>query len=78
MRKLICFVFLFHLFAHARADELKPLPLVMWHGMGDSCCNPNTMGYFKSLIEENVDGIYVHSIQIGNNMFEVSNIMNIM
>ena len=30
------------------------------------------MGYIKNLIEKNVPGIYVRSLQIGNNMAEVS------
>merc|ERR1711936_1527195 len=35
-------------------------PVVMWHGMGDSCCNPLSMGSIKRLIEE----------QVGNNVAE--------
>lgn len=46
------------------------LPLVMWHGMGDSCCNPLSLGAIQSLIEKHVEGIYVHSLQIGSNFAE--------
>ncbi|KAK2155923.1 hypothetical protein LSH36_227g06063 [Paralvinella palmiformis] len=46
------------------------LPLVIWHGMGDSCCNPLSMGSIKSLIEKHVPGIYVRSLMIGNNIVE--------
>ncbi|CAL8294961.1 unnamed protein product [Boreogadus saida] len=46
------------------------LPLVMWHGMGDSCCNPLSMGAIKKMIEDDVPGIYVLSLRIGNNIVE--------
>ncbi len=49
----------------------RPVPVVIWHGMGDSCCNPNTIGQFKRLIEENIKNVYVYSIQIGNTVFDV-------
>ncbi|CAM4578798.1 palmitoyl-protein thioesterase 1 [Lepidochelys kempii] len=47
-----------------------PVPLVMWHGMGDSCCNPGSMGYIKKIVENKIPGIYVLSLQIGNNLVE--------
>ena len=28
-----------------------PVPVVIWHGMGDSCCNPLSMGRIKEVIE---------------------------
>ncbi|KAK6194927.1 hypothetical protein SNE40_000457 [Patella caerulea] len=46
-----------------------PLPVVIWHGIGDSCCGRN-MGSIKSLIEEQVQGIYVKSLEIGNSTTE--------
>jgi len=45
-------------------------PVVLWHGMGDTCCDPLSMGYIKRTIEENLPGIYVHSLMIGNNVIE--------
>jgi len=46
-------------------------PVVMWHGMGDSCCNPLSMGSIKRLIEEQVGNhVYVKSLEIGNNVAE--------
>ncbi|XP_072836128.2 palmitoyl-protein thioesterase 1 [Pogona vitticeps] len=47
-----------------------PLPLVIWHGMGDSCCNPMSMGYIKELVEKKVPGIYVLSLEIGRSLIE--------
>ncbi|CAB1351188.1 unnamed protein product [Coregonus sp. 'balchen'] len=41
------------------------LPLVLWHGMGDSCCNPLSMGSIKKMIEETIPGIDVLSLMIG-------------
>ena len=36
--------------------------MVIWHGMGDSCCNPLSMGRIKQVIEETT-GAYVVSLQ---------------
>ncbi|XP_061110760.1 palmitoyl-protein thioesterase 1-like isoform X2 [Conger conger] len=46
------------------------IPLVMWHGMGDSCCNPISMGSIKKMVEEEVPGIYVRSLMIGETILE--------
>jgi len=47
-----------------------PRPVVLWHGMGDTCCDPLSMGYIKRVIEEQIPGIHVHSLMIGNNVIE--------
>ncbi|CAB3380702.1 Hypothetical predicted protein [Cloeon dipterum] len=52
----------------ALADQ--PTPIVLWHGMGDSCCNPYSLGYFAKELEEDIPGVYVHSLRIGNNFAE--------
>ena len=54
----------------ALSEASDPVPLVLWHGMGDTCCNPLSMGRIKSQIEEKVKGIYVFSIQIGSNFVD--------
>uniref|UniRef100_A0AAY4CGR1 Palmitoyl-protein thioesterase 1 n=1 Tax=Denticeps clupeoides TaxID=299321 RepID=A0AAY4CGR1_9TELE len=46
------------------------LPLVLWHGMGDSCCNPLSMGSIKKMVEEDVPGIYVLSLMIGKSVVQ--------
>ncbi|GAU99482.1 hypothetical protein RvY_10480-3 [Ramazzottius varieornatus] len=43
-----------------------PTPIVMWHGMGDSCC-ARGIGGIQKMIEANISGVFVHSIQIGKN-----------
>ncbi|KAI1721864.1 palmitoyl protein thioesterase domain-containing protein [Ditylenchus destructor] len=47
-----------------------PTPIVLWHGMGDSCCNPLSMGYVKKLLKTHIPGVYVKSLMIGNNVIE--------
>ncbi|KAI6647000.1 hypothetical protein LOD99_8999 [Oopsacas minuta] len=46
------------------------VPLVIWHGMGDSCCNPLSIGRIIVDIKHMAPGIYVHSLQIGNDIVE--------
>lgn len=46
-------------------------PVVLWHGMGDSCCNPMSLGSIVKLIEQNITpSPYVHSLRIGSNVAE--------
>ncbi|KAL3877439.1 hypothetical protein ACJMK2_035145 [Sinanodonta woodiana] len=61
------FVFLLTVIPHANGS---PVPVVIWHGMGDSCCNPFSMGHIKKLIQESIQGIYVLSLKIGNSVVE--------
>ncbi|GFH16725.1 palmitoyl protein thioesterase [Haematococcus lacustris] len=41
------------------------LPVVLWHGMGDSCCASYSIGAIKAEIEQQL-GVYVHSIATGS------------
>jgi palmitoyl-protein thioesterase len=34
--------------------DSAPLPVVLWHGMGDSCCSLGSIGSVKKLIEDNL------------------------
>ncbi|XP_076801328.1 palmitoyl-protein thioesterase 1-like [Clavelina lepadiformis] len=43
-----------------------PTPLVIWHGMGDSCCNPFSMGSIIRMVEAQIPGIYTLSLKIGD------------
>ncbi|KAM3934194.1 palmitoyl-protein thioesterase 1 [Leptodactylus fuscus] len=73
MEKLRLAVFLFGVLV-VLGDSVKglggPLPLVIWHGMGDSCCNPLSMGAIKKMVEQKIPGIYVLSLKVGNNIVE--------
>ncbi|KAL3082604.1 hypothetical protein niasHT_038193 [Heterodera trifolii] len=52
----------------ARAEG--PVPVVLWHGMGDSCCNPYSMGFIRKLILTNLPRAYVLSLQLGSSVAE--------
>ena len=41
-------------------------PIVLWHGMGDSCCNPKSLGHVVSILKDKLPGVYVKSIQTGD------------
>ncbi|KAJ2695763.1 hypothetical protein H4R19_005814 [Coemansia spiralis] len=43
-----------------------PTPVVLWHGMGDTCCNNSTMGAIVRIIEDELPGVYVHSVKVGS------------
>lgn len=51
--------------ARVRDDGAKALPVVLWHGMGDSCCAAGGMGAVKQAIEDKL-GVFVHSIATGD------------
>ncbi|KAI9323209.1 palmitoyl-protein thioesterase 1 [Dichotomocladium elegans] len=54
-----------------RSIEAKAyLPVVLWHGMGDNCCNPESMGRVVDLIQALLPGTFVHSIRVGENVKE--------
>ncbi|KAL4235808.1 Palmitoyl-protein thioesterase 1 [Mactra antiquata] len=63
---------LFAIFAFVASANAQgsPVPVVIWHGMGDSCCNPLSMGSIKRLIEKEVKKVYVRSLEIGSSIEE--------
>eukprot|EP00090_Calanus_glacialis_P001930 TRINITY_DN11436_c0_g1_i1.p1 TRINITY_DN11436_c0_g1~~TRINITY_DN11436_c0_g1_i1.p1 ORF type:complete len:310 (-),score=86.91 TRINITY_DN11436_c0_g1_i1:27-929(-) len=46
-------------------NKATPVPVVLWHGMGDSAAG---MTGIESILKENIDGVYVHRIMIGGNI----------
>jgi len=48
----------------------EPIPIVMWHGMGDCCCNPLSMGSVQKYLEERIPGVHVHSLMLGDNVVQ--------
>ncbi|KAJ8713596.1 hypothetical protein PYW07_013966 [Mythimna separata] len=47
-----------------------PTPIVLWHGMGDTCCVSFSLGGIKIFLEKQIPGVYVDSLQIGNSTIE--------
>lgn len=61
-------------------DDNPTIPVVLWHGMGDTCCGSGSIGGFKKFLEGNIKGLYVLSLEIGDNLlkdFENSYLMNV-
>ncbi|CAG4947089.1 unnamed protein product [Parnassius apollo] len=48
----------------------NPTPIVLWHGMGDTCCVDFSLGSFKLFLEKEIPGVYVNSLRIGNSTIE--------
>ncbi|XP_023229524.1 palmitoyl-protein thioesterase 1-like [Centruroides sculpturatus] len=64
------FLYLCLAFETNEITSINAPPIVLWHGMGDSCCNPLSMGEVKGFLEKNIPNVYVYSIKIGENMFQ--------
>merc|ERR1712168_1000902 len=47
------------------SDKAAPVPVVLWHGMGDSAAG---MKGIESILKDNIEGVYVHRIMIGSNI----------
>jgi len=50
--------------SHATVNS--SLPLVLWHGMGDSCCAEGSVSPIMQLIQSHLPSIHMHSIMIGD------------
>ncbi|CAG0882545.1 unnamed protein product [Cyprideis torosa] len=48
----------------------SPTPVVLWHGMGDTCCNPLSLGSLMDMIGKEIPGIYQLSLRFGDNFVE--------
>ncbi|CAG0912437.1 unnamed protein product [Notodromas monacha] len=46
------------------------VPIVIWHGLGDSCCNPLSMGGVVRMLKRHVPDAYILSMRIGSNIAE--------
>ncbi|XP_067640056.1 palmitoyl-protein thioesterase 1 [Eurosta solidaginis] len=60
--------FLLFSICYGACASLGALPVVLWHGMGDSCCFPFSMGAIKKLIQKELNGTYVRSLKIGGSI----------
>uniref|UniRef100_A0A7S1WZU8 Palmitoyl-protein thioesterase 1 n=2 Tax=Tetraselmis chuii TaxID=63592 RepID=A0A7S1WZU8_9CHLO len=52
--------------SRAHANAVAPTPIVVWHGLGDSCCNPDSIGGVVDAIKQHLPGVFVHSIATGD------------
>ncbi|KAI8372386.1 palmitoyl protein thioesterase, partial [Blakeslea trispora] len=68
MMQLFLYIWILLCFTLCLAAQQKPV--VLWHGMGDDCCNPDSMGRITEQIRQRIPGVYVHSIRIGDNADE--------
>ncbi|KAJ1972267.1 hypothetical protein H4R35_004771 [Dimargaris xerosporica] len=54
------------LLAGSSQGAAQPLtPIVVWHGLGDSAYNDNTMGFFKHELEGLIPNAFVHLVAFG-------------
>lgn len=65
--KKFCFALLIICFIKC---SYSALPIVMWHGMGDTCCFPFSLGSIKKLLQEKIENVYVKSLKIGGCLVE--------
>merc|ERR1711915_842880 len=65
MKLLFLFFFLGLTVNASPLEKAKPVPVVLWHGMGDSAAG---MTGIESILKENIDGVYGHRIMIGANI----------
>ncbi|XP_046650203.1 palmitoyl-protein thioesterase 1-like [Daphnia pulicaria] len=49
---------------------LSILPIVIWHGLGDVCCNPLSIGGLQKFIQQQIPEVYVISLKIGKTIRE--------
>lgn len=54
---------------NVRSDN-DPTPIVMWHGMGDTCCFSFSLGGIKDKLNVSLPGVYVNSLEIGDNIIQ--------
>merc|ERR1712012_113095 len=67
--KISAFISIF-LLSHVNCSNESATPIVLWHGMGDSCCNPFSMGSVVKYLEESIPGVYVNSLMVGDNVVQ--------
>ncbi|CAH1638600.1 unnamed protein product [Spodoptera littoralis] len=64
MKTLILLLFVIKLIS------AKPTSIVLWHGMGDTCCVSFSLGGIKLFLEKKIPGVYVSSLRIGSSTVE--------
>ena len=65
IRLSILVLFLAKCQAEDHLEGANPVPIILWHGMGGNCGDELMVG-IKTLLEEQIPGVHVHSLMIGN------------
>ncbi|GMS90732.1 hypothetical protein PENTCL1PPCAC_12907, partial [Pristionchus entomophagus] len=42
--------------------DADPTPVVLWHGAGDTCCQPGSMSGLAEHVRDAIPGVYIYSI----------------
>ena len=63
------FIFFSISFFHFPPKKGTSTPIVIWHGLGQSCCDPDGIGRVKSVIA-NTTKSYIVAIKIGNSVLD--------
>ncbi|KAB0796434.1 hypothetical protein PPYR_10495 [Photinus pyralis] len=45
-------------------------PIVLWHGMGDACCFPYSLGAIQKHLNDSLPGVHMLSLKIGNSVID--------
>ncbi|EFA11379.1 palmitoyl-protein thioesterase 1 [Tribolium castaneum] len=72
--KYLILTLLFNILSANKVKDGNFTPIVMWHGMGDSCCFSFSLGAVKQKLEELLPGVHVVSLRIGTS--EVNDVEN--
>jgi len=69
---ILCFLAHFCAFSYAKNKQINDtiIPVVFWHGMGDSCYNPLSMGSLVKMVEKEKPGIHTNCLKFGKGLFE--------
>ena len=51
-------------------SPVTPTPIVMWHGMGDTCCASFSLGHVKRILQQEIPDVYVNSLSFGSSTQE--------
>ncbi|CAK9304711.1 unnamed protein product [Gordionus sp. m RMFG-2023] len=46
------------------------MPIVLWHGMGDTCCNPLTLGFIIKILKNKLNDVHIYSVKMGQSFIE--------
>lgn len=70
MQLLYSRVYLFFISSFLVVTCEKFTPVVLWHGMGDACCFPFSLGAVQKHLNDSLPGVHMLSIKIGNTVVD--------